>query len=112
MSPPREGPLHQIDKWGANIGHAWVAGMADGIIAGAGQLDGALGRIIPDQLNGASSIAGFGSSSGSSSSSPIVVNVYAGVGDAVAIGREVSEALRAYQRASGNESTGLRPLAG
>jgi hypothetical protein len=36
----------------------------------------------------------------------ITVNVYAGVGDPVAIGRQVSEALRAYNRASGTEASG------
>lgn len=43
-----------------------------------------------------------GASSGSRGA--VTVNVYAGVGDPVAIGREVSQALAAYQRASGTEA--------
>jgi tape measure domain-containing protein len=30
-SPPKEGPLKNIDKWGANIGQAWVDGFANSI---------------------------------------------------------------------------------
>jgi hypothetical protein len=41
--------------------------------------------------------AGAGGAGGSA----ITVNVYTGIGDPVRIGREVHEALRAYERASG-----------
>ncbi|MCZ2140811.1 MAG: hypothetical protein LC096_05400 [Bacteroidia bacterium] len=30
-SPPKEGPLKDIDKWGSNIGQAWVQGFANSI---------------------------------------------------------------------------------
>lgn len=40
-------------------------------------------------------------SGGSSAPAAVTVNVYTGIGDPVRIGREVHEALRAYERASG-----------
>lgn len=30
-SPPKEGPLKEIDKWGTNIGNAWVSGFTNSI---------------------------------------------------------------------------------
>lgn len=98
-SPPKVGPLREIDRWGYNIGGAWIGGMVDGIAAGAGMLNGALGRVLTaDGSAGAAGAFQLGQAA------PVTVNVYAGVGDPVAIGREVSEALRAYQRASGSEA--------
>jgi predicted metal-binding transcription factor (methanogenesis marker protein 9) len=40
-SPPKKGPLRDIDKWGYNIGRAWAMGLGKG--AGAGDVLGLLG---------------------------------------------------------------------
>jgi hypothetical protein len=34
QSPPKRGPLREIDKWGYNIGRAWAMGLAKGAAAG------------------------------------------------------------------------------
>ena len=82
-SPPRIGPLKDLGKWGFNAGKSWADAFQEGATVGVPVL-------------GAGGGAGGGPGGGG-----VTVNVYAGVGDPVAIGREVSEALRAYQRASG-----------
>jgi hypothetical protein len=40
-SPPKEGPLRAIDKWGFNVGRAWATGFGKGM--GAGDFLSALG---------------------------------------------------------------------
>lgn len=94
-SPPDTGPLRHIDSMGDAIGSTWVQGIIDGISGSAGQLTGSLGGLLTGNSLGSLAPAGAGAAGG------IVVNVYAGVGDPVEIGRQVSEALRAYQRSSG-----------
>lgn len=49
QSPPKEGPLRFIDKWGENIGAAWAEGVAKGI--GDGDI---LGLMTPSTLNAVS----------------------------------------------------------
>ena len=34
FSPPREGPLHEIDKWGENVGRTWAESFAEGVDIG------------------------------------------------------------------------------
>lgn len=41
-SPPKEGPLSEIDVWGENIGRAFVEGISKGIGASSALVDGAL----------------------------------------------------------------------
>jgi hypothetical protein len=67
LSPPKEGPLREIDKWGFNVGRAWGQGLERGISAtaalaalgGAGILAGAVsgGAAAPGQI-GAPGAAG------------------------------------------------------
>jgi hypothetical protein len=89
FSPPKAGPLKDIGTWGENVGKAYSEGMTKGI----GDLSLAL---TPPALGMVGTLgAGVGASA------PITINITAGIGDPVEIGRQVSEALRAYQRASG-----------
>lgn len=44
-SPPREGPLRNIDKWGENIGKAWAGGLGRG--AGLSGLLGGRSPLVP-----------------------------------------------------------------
>jgi hypothetical protein len=91
-SPPPVGPLRHIDDWGANVAAAWGEGFSDG-----------LGRITP-LLSGFNPLVDATpgmSSSSPSSAGALTVNVYTGVGDPVAIGREVVEVIGAYERTSG-----------
>jgi hypothetical protein len=46
QSPPPKGPLHDIDKWGENVGAAYINGMASGITGRMGVGRDALGRVI------------------------------------------------------------------
>ena len=56
-SPPREGPLHLIDRWGANVGKAWVGPFVGQIGQAAGMLKRPLGS-LGDTLSAALA-AGF-----------------------------------------------------
>jgi hypothetical protein len=101
-SPPREGPLHHIDDWGYSVAGAWVGGAVDAMTDGRDELGRAANGMFPtDSLGRASLELG---ATGGPGGRGITVNVYAGVGDPVAIGRQVSESLQAYQRASGTEA--------
>ena len=93
-SPPPEGPLHHIDRWAENVADAYVEPFTKRLRASLVQ------NLGPDvaRLTGAPSSRLTGGGGG------ITVNVYAGVGDPVAIGREVRAALTAYERASGTEA--------
>ena len=51
-SPPKEGPLKQIDKWGFNIGEAWVSGFAGSI--------GKLGSLVNQSLSPLQDVMGYG----------------------------------------------------
>ena len=51
-SPPKEGPLRQIDKWGFNIGEAWVSGFAGSI--------GKLGSLVNQSLSPLQDVMGYG----------------------------------------------------
>lgn len=99
QSPPREGPLRDIGRWAVNVAHAFLDPFSGTIRRG---LD--LGQL---QMGGAGSLAfaggGHAAGAGIGGRESIVINVTAGVGDPVAIGREITLALRAYQRASGSE---------
>lgn len=48
LSPPKSGPLREIDTWGFNVGQAWTEGLAEAI--GAGRLldDLASGTVVPN----------------------------------------------------------------
>jgi hypothetical protein len=87
-SPPKVGPLKDIDKWGANIGGAWSEGVAKGI--------GPLGL---NATPGAWPHAGGGASGGGAPS----IIIQTGVGDPVAIGREVVDAIQAFERSGGRD---------
>ena len=91
-SPAKSGPW---SKDGGPI--AWMERdgrmMIDALNRGLGS-----GSINVPQLNAGSARGG------TRGLAPITVNVYTGVGDPVAIGREVSNALRAYQRVAGVEA--------
>lgn len=51
-SPPKEGPLREIDKWGFNIGEAWVSGFAGSI--------GKLGSLVNQSLSPLQDVMGYG----------------------------------------------------
>jgi len=94
-SPPKEGPLKDVDKWGFNIGHLWATSIGDGIAAGSASLapkldllkglgadvSGALGSIeksltigrLPVSIAGASGAVGAaGSPSGALAAQQVV----------------------------------------
>jgi hypothetical protein len=102
-SPPKEGPLSHIDDWGYSVAGAWVGGAVDAMTAGRDDLGRAANGLFPTDSLGRASLE-LGASGGGPGGRGITVNVYAGVGDPVAIGRQVSETLQAYQRASGTEA--------
>ena len=52
-SPPKEGPLREIDKWGFNIGEAWVSGFSGSI--------GKLGSLVNQSLSPLQDVMGYGS---------------------------------------------------
>jgi hypothetical protein len=85
-SPPKVGPLRDIDKWGANIGGAWSEGLA-----------GSIGPLGLDASPG-----GLAGGAGMGGGAPTII-VQAGVGDPVAIGREVVDAIQAYERSGGRD---------
>lgn len=58
MSPPKKGPLRNVDKGGANVGKAWIAGLAKGIADGDAPLDDILSRL--SKSSGAGPTAGRG----------------------------------------------------
>lgn len=92
-SPPRVGPLREIDEWGEAVGRAWWEPLAEVFERGARLLAGAApGPALAPALAGASS------------SGPVYqVTVQAGVGDPVAIGREVVSTIQAYERSGGRD---------
>lgn len=95
MSPPKVGPLRHIDDWGWNVGAAWAEGFAGG-----------MGQVVPlmDTAARFGDVAppGLGSSSGGGlTGGGVQVVINTGVGDPVAIGREVVDAIQAYERSSG-----------
>lgn len=51
-SPPKDGPLKEIDKWGTNIGQAWVDGFAGSI--------GSLSSMMNSSLAQLQGVLGFG----------------------------------------------------
>lgn len=71
-SPPKEGPLKDIDKWGFNIGNAWVQGMQSAI----GQFSlpqvggGSLGS-----MSSAPSLGEMSSGSGAKGGQQVTVNI-------------------------------------
>jgi hypothetical protein len=94
-SPPKVGPLRHIDDWGTNIGEAWRVGVTEGmgVVSPAMATPGPLGLTATPGAFPAAAMGG--------GAPPLVVNVQAGVGDPVAIGREVVEAIQAYERSGG-----------
>ena len=96
-SPPVVGPLRDIRSWGTSLADEYLGAAGDRLARG-GLLDALTPGRVPALVGSAGSI-------GPSAAAPApIVNVYAGVGDPVAIGREVSIALAAYQRASGTQT--------
>lgn len=83
-SPPRVGPLRDIDKWGESVGGAWSEGVSKGI--GPLGLDASPGSM--------------GRGAGMGGGAPTII-IQTGVGDPVAIGREVVDAITAYERSGG-----------
>jgi hypothetical protein len=104
MSPPKDGPLREVDTWGSNVGGAWIDGVVDAVGRGRDQVGRAANGLFPSDSLGRASFELGGAGGGAGAGRGIQVNVYAGVGDPVAIGRQVSESLQAYQRASGTEA--------
>ena len=51
-SPPKEGPLREIDKWGFNIGEAWVSGFSGSISK--------LGSLVNQSLSPLQDMMGYG----------------------------------------------------
>lgn len=96
-SPPKVGPLREIDEWGANIGEAWVGGFVDSIGRVAPLLTGAFNPLV----DAAPSVGAV--SSGPPAGSTYYVTVQTGVGDPVAIGREVVDVIGSYERANGRD---------
>jgi hypothetical protein len=78
-SPPKVGPLREIDKWGENIGDAWLGGL--------------------ERATGAVAVGVAGAGGGSVYN----VTIQTGVGDPVAIGRETVAAIQAFERSSGRD---------
>ncbi|CAB4173652.1 hypothetical protein UFOVP1028_40 [uncultured Caudovirales phage] len=101
QSPPPKGPLHTIDKGGANVGKAWVKGLASGI-DNAG-LDGALSGIADSLSGGAPSLSGgggvmTGGSSGGGALPPILIYLD---------GRELQRSAARWGRLSDGRSQGM-----
>lgn len=74
QSPPKTGPLRFIDKWGENIGQAWVKGLSKG----ASSASDVLARLSP--MNGLTLQPAFalaGASEGLDRLPPVNVNAYA-----------------------------------
>lgn len=95
-SPAKEGPWSERGgpiEWMRRNGER----MADALDMGLNRT-----LIRPPQLSLALAAPG-GPGGPGRQLAPVTVNIYAGVGDPVEIGRQVSEALRAYNRASGTE---------
>jgi hypothetical protein len=103
-SPPKEGPLRNIDDWGYDVAGAWVGGAVDAMTDGRDQLGRSANGLFPSSGRAGSSLGYSGGAGGGGVAAGATINVYTGVGDPVAIGRSVSEALAAYQRASGTET--------
>ena len=58
-SPPKEGPLREIDTWGYNIGSAWVDGIVAGLQSGPDRIASAV-RSVGDSMTGAIGAASMG----------------------------------------------------
>jgi TP901 family phage tail tape measure protein len=71
-SPPKEGPLKEIDVWGFNVGNAWVDGVVSSLENGASRV--------------ANAMAGIGSVMGAGVDGPTVRLAYASGEGTVAVG--------------------------
>jgi hypothetical protein len=96
QSPPKAGPLKDIDKWGENIGRAWAEGIAEG--AATGTI-----KALPIGPLGLTATPGAWPRAGAAGSSVYQITIQSGVGDPVAIGREVVEVIGHFERANGRE---------
>ena len=81
QSPPKVGPLRNIDDWGSAIGGAWMDGLE---------------RALPQASVGGAAGAGGGGA-------VYNITVQAGVGDPVAIGAQTVAAIQAYERSGGRD---------
>lgn len=92
QSPPPEGPLHDLERWAVNDAdvflEAWSRRMMRSRDLNLGALAEGLSSRPPVD--------------GSSAAGPTIY-IQVGVGDPVAIGREVDQVLQAYYRSSGTE---------
>lgn len=89
QSPPPKGPLHLIDKWGENIGKAWLGGFSKGMGGGIGgfglpSLSPAVATTSPGSTTGAGTTVNLGD---------INVTVQGGA-NAQATGEAVGKAVR------------------
>lgn len=72
LSPPKEGPLKNIDKWGKNIGMAWAGGLLDSV----GSISSAAHAMAAAAVPGSGTMAMAGSMVGGSSGGGVVKNFY------------------------------------
>ena len=69
QSPPKEGPLHYIDKWGFNVGAAWIEGFGKALGMGVGTVAGPSMSMPTAALPGLALAA-------AASGNPTVINIY------------------------------------
>lgn len=105
-SPPKEGPLHEIDIWGRNVGRAWSEGLAEGVDTNA--LVGALNvpRNIPAGVvvGAMGGVSGMASAIGGGTMNSFGgINVSVSIGtmsgdpqDVDALGRQLAERIRLH----------------
>lgn len=94
QSPPAEGPLHYVGDWADRVFGYYIERAQRALTRGFGGIGDAL---VPRSLAASVSSGPVYSGAGAG----VTVNVYTGVGDPVAIGREVNDVLEAFYRASG-----------
>jgi hypothetical protein len=116
QSPPTEGPLREIDKWGENIGLAWHGGLLKGLGV---DVSGALGGLVKS-LSGpgslpvsiAGSIASVGAAGGPSTTAAVQGQIHIHIGTLIANEAGLAELGRRIERATGLSQRTRLPLAG
>lgn len=98
------GPIAWAEKDAALIVEGLTRGFTRAIALAPDVLDKLSPNLGPDVARFSGTPSARAGRRGDGGWAPLTVNVYAGVGDPVEIGRQVSDALRAYQRASGTEA--------
>jgi len=100
FSPPKEGPLTNIDKWGYNLGKTWIDAMAVGIRGGVAGVNQSMTGL------GVASLAGAPGLAVGAGHAPVVVNigrVYGGPAGLRELNAEIQAAVRQSTRGANRE---------